>query len=161
MTPPIVRIVVAYAQNRCIGRDNSLPWHIPADLAHFKQSTLGHPIIMGRKTWESIGRPLPGRKNLVISRNPDFSTPGATLCQSLDEALQQCADAPVVCIIGGAQIYEQALPRVDEIYATEVHELVKGDSFFPPLGAEWHEVERQPQPPQNGHHFDFVVYKKH
>lgn len=160
MTRPIVRIVVAYAQNRCIGRDNSLPWHIPADLAHFKQSTLGHPIIMGRKTWESIGRPLPGRKNLVISRNPQFSAPGATLCPSLDEALAQCADAPVVCIIGGAQIYEQALPRVDEIYATEVHEQVEGDSFFPPLDDSWQEVERQSQPPQNGHQFDFVVYKK-
>lgn len=157
---PSLRLVVAYAQNRCIGRDNALPWHLPGDLTHFKQSTLGHPIVMGRKTWESIGRPLPGRKNLVITRNLDYQADGALLCHSLDEAIAQCSEAPVICIIGGAEIYQQSLSLADEIYATEVHTRVDGDSFFPALGDEWQELQRRPQAPENGLSFDFVLYKR-
>lgn len=160
MTPPIIRIVVAYSNNRCIGQDNALPWHLPADLAHFKQTTLGHPIVMGRNTWESIGRPLPGRENIVISRNPDYQADGAIVCANIEDAIAQCTNAPVICIIGGAQIYQQTLPLVDQIYATEVHTHVDGDSFFPPLGAEWQEQQRQPQPVENGLSFDFVIYTK-
>src|SRR5690625_244630 len=96
MNTPALRLVVAYAQNRCIGRDNALPWHLPGDLAHFKQTTLGHPIVMGRKTWESIGRPLPGRQNLVITRNPDYQADGALLCHSLEEAIARCPEAPEI-----------------------------------------------------------------
>lgn len=157
---PIIRLVVAYAANRCIGKNNALPWHLPSDLAHFKKHTLGHPIIMGRKTWESIGRPLPGRANYVISRNPDYPAAGATTCTSLEQALQQCAQEPVVCIIGGAQIYAQALPLAHELYATEVHADVAGDSFFPPLTEQWQEQERYPQPAENGYEYDFVFYRK-
>src|SRR5690625_4728013 len=130
---PIIRLVVAYARNRCIGKDNALPWHLPGDLAHFKKNTLGHPIIMGRKTWESIGRPLPGRPNYVITRNTSFDAPGATVCNDLPQAIQAAAQHPqqlgVICIIGGAQIYKQALDLADELIATEVHAEVSGDSF--------------------------------
>ena len=160
MNTPVLRLVVAYAQNRCIGHNNALPWHLPGDLAHFKQTTLGYPIVMGRKTWESIGRPLPGRQNLVITRNPNYQADGALLCHSLKEAIARCHEAPVICIIGGAEIYQQSLPLVDEIYATEVHTHVDGDSFFPVLGDEWQEQQRHPQAPENGLSFDFVLYQR-
>src|SRR5690554_6743800 len=103
MAGPLKRIVVAYSRNRVIGRDNDLPWKLPGDLAHFKRSTMGHPIIMGRKTWESLGRPLPGRLNVVISRNPGYRAEGATVCISLETALQACASATQASIIGGEQ----------------------------------------------------------
>lgn len=158
---PILRLVVAYAENRCIGKDNQLPWHLPSDLAHFKALTLGHPIIMGRRTWESIGRPLPGRPNFVISRNPAFTAPKATVCRSLEEALEHTASSPLICIIGGAQIYQQALPLAHEVYATEVKQNVAGDAFFPALDSQWRETERHPQPAENGLTFDFVRYERH
>lgn len=161
MPNPLVRIVVAYSDNRAIGRDNALPWRLPGDLAHFKRVTLGHPIIMGRKTWESLGRPLPGRRNIVISRQPGLPAAGAHACGSLAEALQACHDEDSVSVIGGAQIYRQALALADEIVATEVHAQVQGDAYFPQLepGA-WHEVERARQAPENGYEFDFVVYRR-
>src|SRR5690606_25910160 len=107
MSLPIIQLVVAYSANRVIGRDNTLPWRLPSDLAHFKRVTLGHPIIMGRNTWVSLGRPLPGRPNLVISRNPDYQADGASVHPSLDAALSACADlgANKVCIIGGEQVF--------------------------------------------------------
>lgn len=164
---PSLRLVVAYADNRIIGRDNTLPWRLPGDLAHFKRTTMGLPIIMGRKTWESLGRPLPGRHNIVISRNPAFAANGATVVASLDEALRAAAqgsqsDAPqTACIIGGAQIYAQALPLADEVVATEVHADVEGDASFAPLDpTQWHETQRQPQPEENGLRYDFVVYRR-
>lgn len=161
MTPTQkIRLVVAYAENRCIGKDNQLPWRLPHDLANFKKLTLGHPIIMGRRTWDSIGRPLPGRPNFVISRNPEFVAPQATVCSSLQEALAYTATAPMVCIIGGGQIYEQALPLANEVYATEVKQTVAGDAFFPPLDGTWQETKRLPQPPENGFEYDFVRYER-
>lgn len=186
-TPPSLRLVVAYADNRVIGRDNTLPWRLPGDLAHFKRTTMGLPIIMGRKTWESLGRPLPGRHNIVISRNPAFAAAGATITDSLDAALRAAAAAPTAasagapatpqdttvtasrdaanpqtaCIIGGAQIYAQALPLADEVVATEVHADVEGDAHFPPLDpTQWRETQRQPQPEENGLRYDFVVYRR-
>lgn len=162
--PPTIRLVVAYSRNRCIGKDNALPWHLPGDLAHFKKQTLGHPIIMGRHTWDSIGRPLPGRPNYVVSRTPHFRAPGATVCRDLLQALQAAAQHPqqsgIICIIGGAQIYQQALPLADELIATEVHAEVSGDSFFPMLNPQWREIKRLPQPPENGYAYDFVWYQK-
>src|SRR5690554_5083866 len=125
---PLLQIVVAYARNRVIGRDNDLPWRLPSDLAHFKRVTMGCPIIMGRKTWESLGRPLPGRLNVVISRNPAYQAEGATLCTNLKEALHACGDAPRACIIGGEQLFRDALPAVDEIIATEIHADIEGDT---------------------------------
>src|SRR3546814_14248347 len=109
MTTPRIKIIVAYSDNRVIGRDNTLPWRLSGDLAHFKRTTMGCPIVMGRNTWDSLGRPLPGRRNLVISRNPDLAADGATVCGSLRAALAECPDAETAYIIGGAQIYQQAL----------------------------------------------------
>jgi len=157
---PRVRIVVAYASNRVIGRDNALPWRLRGDLAHFRHTTMGLPIIMGRKTWESLGRALPGRHNIVITRNPTFIAEGATVTASLADALC-AADADTVCIIGGAQLYAQALPLAYDIIATEVHAEVEGDVFFPALDmTQWREVERRAQPEDNGFTYDFVVYRR-
>jgi dihydrofolate reductase len=160
MTQPRISLVVAYSDNRAIGRDNALPWRLKADLAHFKRTTMGNPIVMGRHTWDSLGRPLPGRRNLVVSRNPGLKAEGATVHASLQDAIDACGDAAAVFIIGGAQIYTQALTMADEIIATEVHTQTEGDAFFPSLSSEWKEIERQPQPPENGLDFDFVVYRR-
>lgn len=158
---PLVQIVVAYARNRVIGRDNTLPWRLPGDLAHFKRSTMGCPIIMGRKTWESLGRPLPGRLNVVVTRNADYEAEGATLCSSLEAALAACGDAPRVCIIGGEQLFNAALPLTHEIIATEIQADVEGDTWFPHIAAdEWQEIERQPQPEENGYRYDFVLLRR-
>ena len=161
MSTPTIQLVVAYSTNRVIGRDNALPWRLPADLAHFKRVTLGQPILMGRNTWESLGRPLPGRPNLVVSRNPEYRAEGATVHPSLEAALAACGGAERICIIGGEQIFKHALTIADEIIATEVHAEVAGDTFFPDIDpAAWREVERLPQPDQNGYSFDFVVYRR-
>lgn len=157
----IIQIVVAYSRNRCIGRDNALPWRLPADLAHFKRVTLGNPIIMGRNTWESLGRPLPGRPNLVVSRTPGFQPEGATVWTSLESALLACNDATRICIIGGEQLFRAALPFSHEIIATEIHADIEGDTFFPELDpASWQETERLVQPAENGLNYDFVTYTK-
>ncbi|MEI2416947.1 dihydrofolate reductase [Orrella sp. JC864] len=161
MTPPCLTLVVAYARNRAIGRDNALPWRLPGDLAHFKRTTTGAPIIMGRKTWESLGRPLPGRRNIVISRNPRYRAEGAELAPDLAAALRLAGDAPEVFVIGGAQIYEQALAHADRIVATEIQAEVPGDAFFPDLPAgQWREQSRAPQPAENGYAYDFVEYRR-
>ncbi|MFC4277075.1 dihydrofolate reductase [Achromobacter aloeverae] len=158
---PVLTLVVAYARNRVIGRDNALPWKLPGDLAHFKRTTLGHPIVMGRKTWESLGRPLPGRRNIVISRDPAYAAAGAEVVGSLPAALAACADVAQVCVIGGAQIYAAALPLAQRIVATEVQADVEGDAWFPPLPAdEWREISRQAQPGENGYAYDFVEYER-
>lgn len=161
MSAPLIRLVVAYTDNRVIGRDNGMPWHLPADLAHFKRTTLGHPIIMGRNTWDSLGRPLPGRRNLVVSRNTSLVAPGAEVWPSLEDALAQCEDVEIVCIIGGAQIFVHALTLADELIATEIHEHIEGDVFFPALDAAlWQETAREPQPEENGLRYDFVTYRR-
>lgn len=161
MPTPTIQLVVAYSSNRVIGRDNALPWRLPADLAHFKRITLGQPIIMGRNTWESLGRPLPGRPNLVISRNREYQAPGASVHATLEAALAASRDAERICIIGGEQIFKHALSVADEIIATEVHADIAGDTYFPEVDpAVWHEIERLPQPDENGYSFDFVVYRR-
>jgi len=131
--PASLTLIVAYSTNRAIGRDNALPWKLPGDLAHFKRSTLGHPIIMGRKTWDSLGRPLPGRANIVVSRNPAFEAAGATVVPTLEAAIAACGDSAEAFVIGGAQIYTQALALASRVLATEVHAEVEGDAFFPLL----------------------------
>ncbi len=159
---PLIRLVVAYTDERVIGRDGGMPWHLPGDLAHFKRSTLGHPVIMGRKTWLSIGRPLPGRRNLVLSRDTSFSVPGVECFESLDAALASCQDAQIVCVIGGEQIFKQALPLADQVIATEIHANLAGDTWFPALPAgQWQETERLPQPAgENPLSYDFVTYQR-
>lgn len=149
--PVVVSAIVAMSKNRCIGRDNDLPWHIPEDLKHFKRVTMGKPIIMGRKTFQSIvdslGKPLPGRDNIVISRS-GFEAEGAIVCPDLesaiDKAKERAADKGMdeIFIGGGGQIFALALPMTERIYLTEVHRHVDGDAFFPALAeSEWRETE--------------------
>lgn len=150
-------------RNRLIGRDNALPWRLPADLAHFKAVTLGKPILMGRKTYESIGRPLPGRHNIVISRNPDFSAPGCTVVASVDAALAAAGDVPEVMVIGGAQLYAELLPHAQRIYLTRIEAGFEGDAWFPELpGDLWRERERSEHAPddKNPHPYTFLVLER-
>jgi dihydrofolate reductase len=135
-------LVVAMSRNRVIGRDNHLPWKLPADLAFFKRVTIGHPVIMGRKTYESIGKPLPGRLNIVVSTQPGYQAAGCTVAHSMDEAYAAAGGAAEVAIIGGSAIFAEALPTADVIYLTEVDAEVEGDVFFPPFDrSQWREVE--------------------
>jgi dihydrofolate reductase len=135
-------LIVAMAKNRVIGYENKMPWHLPAELAYFKRVTMGHPIIMGRKTFESIGRPLPGRRNIVVSRNANFRTAGAEVTPSLNAAIELTRrDA---FIIGGASLYRDAIAHVDRIYLTEIDAMPTGDTFFPALDEhEWITVSHE------------------
>jgi dihydrofolate reductase len=154
-----ISIVVAVAANGVIGRDNQLPWHLPADLRHFKQTTMGKPILMGRKTWESIGRPLPGRTNIVITRDSGYAAAGCVVVNSIDEALMAAGSQHEIMLIGGAELYRQVLPRTDTIYLTRIHEDFEGDTVFPELStSEWREVERTDQQPDenNPHAYSFI-----
>jgi len=154
---PRVTLIVARARNGVIGRDNAMPWKIPGELAHFKRTTMGHPIVMGRKTWESIGRALPGRRNIVVSRNPGFVACGAEVASSLDAALARCADAEELFVIGGAELYTQALPIARRAIVTEIDADYDGDAHFPILdSAQWQVVERQPGAAEPPH--VFVTY---
>ena len=138
-----VAIVVAMAENRVIGRDNRLPWHLPADLRHFKQVTVGKPVLMGRKTHESIGRPLPERTNIVVTRDRSYTATGCIVAHSIESALKAADDHEEVMVIGGTDLYWQLLPRADRIYLTLVHAEFKGDALFPEINeSKWREVER-------------------
>lgn len=155
-----VSIIVATDDRGGIGRAGALPWHLPEDLQRFKRITLGKPVVMGRRTWESIGRPLPGRHNIVISRQPGLAAPGATLVGSLDEALRAAGDVPEVCVIGGAEIYRLALPLAREIHLTRVHALLAADTFFPTLDpAEWEEIGREDRPADARHAYPYSFVK--
>lgn len=140
-------LIVARARNGAIGLANAMPWHLPADLAHFKRMTLGHPVIMGRRTWESIGRALPGRRNIVVSRTPGFLAEGAQVVASLEEAWRAAEGAEEAFVIGGAGLYAEALPAADRIYLTDVVAEVEGDTFFPRLDPrDWRETLLAEQP---------------
>lgn len=138
-----VSLIVAVSQNGVIGKNNQLPWHLPEDLKRFKQLTMGRPIVMGRKTFESIGKPLPGRTNIVITRQKDFSCCGSLTAPSLDEALRICEKEPQVFVIGGAQVFKHALPIADRIYLTRIHKDYEGDTFFRWDEPSWKEVSRE------------------
>ncbi|MCR8922196.1 dihydrofolate reductase [Dasania sp. GY-MA-18] len=145
-----ISMIVAVAENGVIGRNNQLPWYLPEDLKYFKRVTMAKPIVMGRKTFESIGRPLPGRSNIVVTRNTHFSAEGVKVVGSIDEAIKLADDIAVIdgakelMIIGGAQLYADILPKVDRLYLTEVHAVVEGDAFFPEIDREmWREVARE------------------
>ena len=130
------------ARNRVIGRNNALPWRLPADLAHFKRVTMGHPVVMGRRTYQSIGKALPGRKNIVVTRNRDFNAPGCTVVPSLEAAWKAAGDVDEVCVIGGTSLFEESLPLADVIHLTEVEADVEGDTYFPQFDrGEWRETE--------------------
>jgi len=156
-------LVVAVARNGVIGRDNHLPWKLPDDLAYFKRVTMGHPIVMGRRTWESIGRPLPGRKNIVVTHNRAFSAPGCVVVHSLEDAWKAAGDAEEVCVIGGTTLFEESLPVADLIHLTEVEAHVEGDTFFPDFDrTQWieREVVRHPADERHAYPFRIVVLER-
>jgi dihydrofolate reductase len=158
---PRLSLIVAVARNGVIGKDNRLPWHIPEDLKRFRALTMGHHIIMGRRTWESIGRPLPGRTSIVVTRDRNYSAPGAKVVHSLADAVAACAGDDEAFVIGGAEIYREALPQAERIYLTEVLADYPGDVWFPPLGTEWREVCRE-QPRHNAAAVGvaYVIYER-
>lgn len=159
-------IVAAVARNGVIGRDNDMPWRLPEDLKHFRRVTLGAPVIMGRRTWDSLPaafKPLPGRRNVVITRNAGWSAEGAEAATSLQEALQRLADAPAAFVVGGAQLYAQALPLADELVLTEIDRDFEGDTRFPAFDrARFAEVARETHraAPPNDFDFAFVTYRR-
>jgi len=159
---PVIRLVVAASENGVIGKDNTLIWRLPADLKWFKESTTGFPIIMGRKTFESVGRPLPNRRNIVITRDTSYSREGIEVVNSTDEALAICAQEERVSVIGGGEIYRVFMNMADELYLTRVHQDFEGDTYFPDPGAEWElvsEVKNDPDE-KNKFPFSFMVYRK-
>jgi len=159
----IISIIVAMDKKGVIGHEGDLPWHLSADLKHFKAVTMGKPLIMGRKTHESIGRPLPGRKNIIMTRSPGFIAEGCTVVLSLDDAFQAAGDVEEVMIMGGSAIYDQSLARTDRLYLTEVHTDVSGDVYFPEFNkSEWVELEREDHSAddKNDHDYSFVVLER-
>ena len=162
-----ISLISAVAENGVIGRNNDMPWYLPDDFAFFKRKTSHHPIIMGRKSLEALGKPLPNRTNIVITRNPDFSAAGVTVVHTLEEAVDKAkkADRPTdeIFVIGGAEIYTMALPIATTLYLTEIHQAYEGDTYFPTFDkTEWHEVSRRPHPADERHAvaFDFVEYER-
>lgn len=167
--PLRLSLMAAKAANNVIGRDNKLPWYLPSDLQYFKRVTLGKPIIMGRNTWESLKKALPGRTNIVISRQSGYHAEGARVVATLEQALALAESVALidgqdeVVVIGGAQIYALALPRADRLYLTEVHAEVEGDTHFPDLAAgQWREIGREDFPAEgpNPYDYSFVVYDR-
>lgn len=153
-----IAMIAAMANNRVIGKDNQMPWHLPEDLRHFKAMTLGKPVVMGRKTYESIGRPLPGRHNIVISRQADLIIDGVTTVTSFDDAKLAAGDCEELVIMGGGQLYEMLLPQADILYLTEIALDVEGDTYFPEWNdGSWHEVSRDVA--KNDKHLEYSFIK--
>ena len=156
-----VVLVAAVARNGVIGAGGKLPWRLPEDLRHFKALTLGHPVIMGRKTWESLGAPLPGRENVVVTRARGYEAPGAHVAASLEAALALCAGEPIAFVIGGGELYAAALPLANTLVLTEIGRDYAGDARFPPFDrAAWREAQRMPHTAADGLRFDFVRYER-
>ncbi len=156
----MLSLIAAVARNRVIGKDNQLLWHLPEDMKHFRETTRGKPVIMGRKTWESLPekfRPLPGRLNIVVSRNPEYAAPGATLAHSLEAAIAAAGSAEEIFVIGGEQLYRQAMPLADLLYLTEIDSDYLGDAHFPEIDPSlWREAARQ----HGGNGFAFVRFTR-
>ena len=158
-----ILMIFARSANGVIGKNNAMPWHLPEDLAHFKKLTLGCPVIMGRKTWYSIPpkfRPLPGRTNIVVTRQSDWQPEGANTAGSLQAALAQCHAASDVWIIGGAQIYAQAEPLASRIEVTHIDKIYQGDAFAPTLGSQWQESRKEDHVSTMGLNFSFITYTR-
>lgn len=158
-----LKLIFARAANGVIGHHNTLPWHLPEDLAHFKRTTLGCPVIMGRKTWDSLPpkfRPLPGRLNVVVTRQMDWQAEGALCAHSLPAAMALCPADSAAWVIGGAEIYAQALPLACTAVVTEIDATYEGDAFAPAFGPQWSETARTRQVSSTGLHFSFVTYCK-
>lgn len=159
----LISLIAAMDRNRLIGRDNGLPWRLPADLRHFKQVTMGKPILMGRRTWDSLGRPLPGRKNIVLTRDAGFTAAGCTVTHSLEQALAAAAGHAEVMVIGGASFYTQLLPRAGRLYLTRIDAEFEGDTWFPDFApGQWREVSRRNLAPdeKNPYPYSFVVLER-
>ena len=155
-----IHIVAAVASNGIIGAQGKLPWRLPQDLQHFKRLTLGHPVIMGRRTWESLGKALPERENIVVTRRRGYEAPGAAVASSLDAALALCAGEPIVFVIGGGELYAAALPLAAGLVLTEIHRDFEGDARFPTFDrAKWRETQRESHTAADGMRFDFVLYE--
>jgi dihydrofolate reductase len=159
----LVNMIYARATNGVIGKNNTLPWHLPEDLAHFKKVTMGWPVIMGRKTWDSLPpkfRPLPGRTNIVITRQPDWRAEGAKVATSVEDAISLAGHIEQVWVIGGAQIYALSEPLADRIEVTEIAQDFEGDAYAPVLGTQWLESAREKHVSKNGQAFSFITYNK-
>ena len=157
-----LHLIYARARNGVIGKDNQMPWHLPEDLAHFKRVTLGQPVIMGRKTWDSLParfRPLPGRLNIVVTRQTSWQADGALRAESIEHAMQLCGNASDAWIMGGAEIYRQAEPLASTAVVTEIDADFEGDAFAPELGHAWQQVQRDSHTGANGLAFSFVTYQ--
>ena len=157
-----ISLIVAMGENRVIGVDNRMPWHLSADLKRFRQITMGKPIVMGRKTHESIGRPLPGRKNIVLTSDPTYPAPGCVVVHDLEGAVRE-AEGDEVMVIGGSSLYREFLPRADRLYLTLIHREFEGDTFFPEFdAAEWRESAREDinEDPDSSLNYSFVVLER-
>jgi dihydrofolate reductase len=155
-----LNLIFARARNGVIGKNNTLPWHLPEDLAHFKQTTLGQPVVMGRKTWDSLPpkfRPLPGRTNIVVTRQRDWHAEGAVALHSIEEALQHCPGDAQIWVIGGAEVYAQAMPLASRAVVTEIDADYEGDAFAPTFDAHWQEAARTHHVAANGLHYSLVT----
>ncbi len=158
-----ISIIAAMTDDGVIGIENRLPWNLPADMKWFRQQTLGKPVLMGRKTYDSIGKPLPGRRNIIISRDSTLTLEGCEVVNTIETALERCSTVDEVMIIGGASFYQQTLPQADLLYLTLVHANIKGDAYFPPLNpTEWHEIARidHPADAQNCFSYSFTVLER-
>ncbi|HZA94519.1 MAG TPA: dihydrofolate reductase [Burkholderiaceae bacterium] len=163
MTSPVITLIAARARNGVIGRNNQMPWKIAGEQAYFKRMTMGSPIVMGRKTWESLGRPLPGRHNIVVTRNPAYTATGADVVGNLDDALRLAGNSEQVFVIGGAQLYAAAMPRANRILLTEIDADFDGDTFMPALDRnKWRETSREVHPPtpEQPFSYSYVVYDR-
>lgn len=157
---PRVYLVAAVAANGIIGAKGQLPWHLPEDLKHFQELTLGHPVIMGRRTWESLRKPLAGRDNIVVTRTAAYQAPGAAVTSSLAAALALCAGEPVAFVIGGSQLFAESLPTAAGLVMTEIHRDFAGDTRFPGYDrSKWRETQREAHTAGDGMRFDFVLYE--
>lgn len=159
----IISLVVAMDEGRVIGIDNRLPWRLPADLQHFRRVTMGKPVLMGRKTFDSIGKPLAGRDNIVVTQDRRYRPAGVTVVHSIDQAFAAAGDADEIMVIGGASFYEQLLPRAQRLYLTEIHHSFAGDAFFPAVDPEaWRETAREDHGPdeKNPYAYSFVTLER-
>ncbi|MBD1381602.1 dihydrofolate reductase [Metabacillus arenae] len=161
----MISFMLAMDENRVIGKDNDLPWHLPADLAYFKKTTMGHPIVMGRKTFESIGKPLPGRENIIVTTNQSYNQPGCKVVHSIQELMDYISrlKQEETFIIGGAKLFEGTLPYADRLYITLIHETFDGDTYFPEINQDWRIVSQHAgkKDENNPYEHEFVVYERH
>ena len=158
---PLISLIAAVARDGTIGAGNTIPWHIRGEQKYFREVTTGHPVIMGRKTHESIGRPLPGRRNIVVTRNADYRAEGCEVFRSLDCALTACRGTDEIFIIGGGELYRESLPRADRLYLTEIHADFAGDTRFPEYDrTRWKAISRERHQSDHGWAYEYAVYQR-